>query len=70
MQFCRAFHLNVVDIHGNNNSGHGFFDLDDEDVERIQAILDESYEDEDDVEILDHQNEFPMPMKPKDKESN
>lgn len=66
MKYCRVHHPTTLNVLGNND-GDNFLDLDEEDVERIQEILDES--DDDDVEILsDDGNEFPMPKKSTRKE--
>lgn len=70
--YCRIRHPTVLNVRDDNYNADNLFDLDEEDIERIQEILDESDDDDDDddVEILfDNENEFPMPMKPTRKEN-
>lgn len=67
--YCRVYQPTALNVRG-NNTGDDFFDLDEEDIEYIQEILDESDDDEDvDVEMLsDDEHVFPMPKKLTQKE--
>lgn len=70
--YCKKRHPTTLNVHGHND-GDNFFGLDEEDVERIQEILDESDDegDADYVELLSNdESEFPMPMKPTQKDLN
>lgn len=61
MKHFGIFHPNV----GNH------FGLDDDDIDRIQEILDESFEDDDDdVQICETGDEFPKPIKVTQKNVN
>lgn len=66
MKFCRIYYPNAL---SNNNQHDGYFGLDEEDIERIQEVLDDSdddfYDDDDEdvVFLSDDENEFPMPKK-------
>lgn len=53
-----------------NYNEHTAFDLDDDDIDRIQALLDESDDDDDDddVEILSNGAQMPKPKKAAQKE--
>lgn len=63
IKYCKIYHPIALNVR-HTNDGDNFLDLDEEDIERIQDILDESDED-DDLEILsDDANKFPLPMKP------
>lgn len=62
------FFRKIASIEPNDNQ-HNVFDLDEDDIDRIQEILDES--DEENVEILfDNENDFPQPIKPTQKNVN
>lgn len=65
---CISYGANALDVRdAGNNNREDCFGLDDEDIERIQEILDQSDEESnnDDVQILfDGENDFPMPIKP------
>lgn len=72
IKYCKVRHPTTLDVRDHNDDD-SFFGLDEEDVERIQEILDESDDegDADYVELLsDDENEFPMPMKPTRKDLN
>lgn len=66
IKHCRTFNLIVSNVR-NNNQRDDFFGLDEEDIERIQEILDQSDDDDDDdydaIILSDNENEFPMPKK-------
>lgn len=65
VKYCTVFRPDVLDVR-NNNERDDFYGLDEEDIERIQEILEQSDDDDDadDVQIvMDNQNEFPIPMK-------
>lgn len=69
MKKSRIFHQAASNERHNNNQ-HNIFGLDEDDIDRIQEILDES-DDDGDVEILsDNGNEFPKPIKPPHKNVN
>lgn len=71
MRYCKVRQPTTLDVQGHN--GDDFLGLDEEDIERIQDILDQSDDegDADYVEIVsDDESEFPMPMKPTQKHLN
>lgn len=66
MIYCRIYCTSALLNVAYNNQNDIFGGLDEEDIERIQEILDESDDDDedDDVEFLsDDENGFPMPKK-------
>lgn len=73
MNFCHVFCPNALSNVENNNQNNGYFGLDEEDIERIQEILndsdDDSYDD-DDIIFEENNNEFPMPKKSTNNNSN
>lgn len=51
-------------LNEHNNRRNDFLGLDEEDIERIQEILDETDDDDEEIEFIeDEHNGFPMPKK-------